>query len=241
MGVAVDRLTMSQSLDKAIALIESGGSHQHVVVNAAKIVAAAADPELRKTINSCAIVNADGQAVVWASRILGDALPERVAGIDFMHGLVDASASAGFSIFLLGAKHEVVEKVAAEFVKRGANVAGYSDGFWRSHSTDSAVVDSIRATGANVLFVAMPSPQKEHFLAENLEKLGVNLAVGVGGSFDVVAGVTQRAPKLMQRLGLEWFFRLAQEPRRMFKRYLVGNTKFIVLVYKAFQAQRRMR
>lgn len=241
LGINVDRLTMAESVSKAVDLIKAGGAHQHVVVNAAKIVAASADPQLRRTINECSMVNADGQSVVWASRILGDPLPERVAGIDFMNALVDASASDGFSIYLLGAKDAVVTRVAEEFSRRGAHIAGYHDGYWRTHMSDADLVDEIRATGANVLFVAIPSPQKENFLAANLHRLGVNLAVGVGGSFDVVAGVTKRAPVAMQRFGLEWFFRLLQEPRRMFKRYLIGNTKFISLVAGECRTRRRRR
>ncbi|MBT2596623.1 WecB/TagA/CpsF family glycosyltransferase [Arthrobacter sp. ISL-72] len=239
LGVNIDRLTMSESVDKALDLIGGGGCHQHVVVNAAKMVAASEDSTLRSTINSCAMINADGQSVVWASKFLGDPLPERVAGIDFMNALVDASASAGFSIYLLGAKAEVVKSVAEVFTKRGANIAGYHDGYWRSSIQDTELVQKISASGANVLFVAIPSPDKELFLARYLSDLGVNLAVGVGGSFDVVAGLTRRAPVAMQRAGLEWLFRLMQEPRRMFKRYLVGNLKFMRLIVWAHFRSRR--
>lgn len=239
MGVRIDRLTMSESVAKAMLFIESGGAHQHVVVNAAKMVAAAADPELRSAINSCSMVNADGQSVVWASRVLHDPLPERVAGIDFMNALVDASGSTGFSIYLLGARPEVVDCVAQKFKRRGARIAGHRDGFWRTTMTDKDVAAEIRESGANVLFVAIPSPEKELFLAKHLELTGVNLAVGVGGSFDVVAGITKRAPLTMQRMGLEWLYRLMQEPRRMFKRYLIGNIRFLVLVAQEIRLQRR--
>lgn len=237
--VQIDRLTMSQSVEKAIELINGGGAHQHVVVNAAKMVAASEDSNLRATINACSMINADGQSVVWASRILGDPLPERVAGIDFMNALVDASAAAGFSIYLLGAKPDVVSRVATEFMNRGANVAGFHDGYWRSKVQDEDLVEQIRRSGANVLFVAIPSPDKEIFLAKHLQGLGINLAVGVGGSFDVVAGITKRAPVAMQKLGFEWLFRLVQEPRRMFKRYLVGNLKFTRLVVEEYVHRRR--
>lgn len=236
--VHIDRLTMSQSVDRAIELINGGGAHQHVVVNAAKMVAAAEDTGLREAINSCSMINADGQSVVWASRILRDPLPERVAGIDFMNALVEASAKAGFSIYLLGAKPEVVSIVATEFTNRGANIAGFHDGYWRTKMEDQDLVDEIRRSGANVLFVAIPSPAKEMFLATHLDGLGVNLAVGVGGSFDVVAGITTRAPIVMQRMGLEWMFRLIQEPKRMFNRYLVGNFKFTRMVIEEYVRQR---
>lgn len=237
--VHIDRLTMAQSVDRAIELINGGGAHQHVVVNAAKMVAASEDVHLREAINACSMINADGQSIVWASRILGDPLPERVAGIDFMNALVDASAEVGFSIYLLGAKPEVVGRVATEFMNRGANIAGFHDGYWHSKMQDEDLVEQIRRSGANVLFVAIPSPAKEIFLATHLKGLGVNLAVGVGGSFDVVAGVTKRAPIAWQKLGFEWMFRLIQEPKRMFKRYLVGNLKFMRLVIEESLKQRR--
>ncbi|MFJ4267046.1 WecB/TagA/CpsF family glycosyltransferase [Paenarthrobacter nicotinovorans] len=232
MGIQIDRLSMDESVERAIALIREGGTHQHVVVNAAKVVSAQDNAELRAAINACSMINADGQSVVWASRLLKDPLPERVAGIDFMNALVDASSSANFSIFLLGAREEVVAKVSQSFLSRGATIAGFHNGYWRKEMSDADLAKIIKSSGANVLFVAIPSPQKEIFLAENLDRLGVNLAVGVGGSFDVVAGITKRAPVFLQKAGLEWLYRLAQEPRRMFKRYLVGNIKFTVLVLR---------
>jgi N-acetylglucosaminyldiphosphoundecaprenol N-acetyl-beta-D-mannosaminyltransferase len=221
---------MDESVERAKSLILSGGFHQHVVVNAAKLVASHDDHVLRATINACSIVNADGQSVVWASKFLGDPLPERVAGIDFMDRLVQESANEGLSIYLLGAKQKVVEEVALRFRQRGANVVGLSDGYWRkSGYTDSDVVRRIASLRPNILFVAIPSPLKEEFLAANITDLKANLCVGVGGSFDVVAGETRRAPLLLQKIGMEWFFRLVQEPRRMFIRYLVGNSRFVLL------------
>lgn len=239
MGIEIDRLSMDESVERAIQLIREGGTHQHVVVNAAKVVSAQADAELRAAINACSMINADGQSVVWASRLFKDPLPERVAGIDFMNALVDASSEANFSIFLLGAQEDVVARVAQDFRSRGARIAGFHHGYWRKDISDSELVAIIRSSGANVLFVAIPSPNKELFLSEHLADLGVNLAVGVGGSFDVVAGVTKRAPRIVQKAGMEWFYRLAQEPRRMFKRYLVGNVKFIVLVLRALSDKGR--
>lgn len=232
LGLHIDRMTMEESVSHALKLIESGGPHQHVVVNAAKVVAAVEDESVKDTINACSMVNADGQAVVWASRLIGDPLPERVAGIDFMHRLVDESSRRGLRIYLLGAKPQVVEATARSFESRGAVIAGYHDGYWRQKMPDTAMVSEIYASQADVLFIAVPSPFKERFLAANLDQLGVKLCVGVGGSFDVVAGLTQRAPAWMQKSGLEWAFRLAQEPRRMVKRYFVGNSKFIFYVIK---------
>ncbi|NHW47385.1 WecB/TagA/CpsF family glycosyltransferase [Paenarthrobacter sp. MSM-2-10-13] len=232
LGLTVDRLSMDESVERALELIASGGPHQHVVVNAAKVVAAVEDETVRSTINGCSMVNADGQSVVWASRLLGDALPERVAGIDFMNRLVDESAKHGLRIYLLGAKSRVVEATANAFRERGAVVVGHHDGYWRQSKSDLEICQEVAVTNPDILFIAVPSPFKEVFLADNLHRLGVKLCVGVGGSFDVVAGETTRAPIWMQRCGLEWFYRLLQEPRRMMRRYLVGNAKFIYYVVR---------
>ncbi|MDR7083180.1 N-acetylglucosaminyldiphosphoundecaprenol N-acetyl-beta-D-mannosaminyltransferase [Arthrobacter ginsengisoli] len=234
LGIQIDSLTMDESVDKAMALIEDGGVHQHVVVNAAKVVAAIQDASLGKTISDCAMVNADGQSVVWASRMLGKGLPERVAGVDFMDRLLTAAAARSHSVYLLGASADVVSKVASLVRARGVTVAGFNDGFWRKHMSDDEMAASIRATNPDLVFVALPSPFKENFLRDNLDAMNARLCVGVGGTFDVMAGVTTRAPKWMQKMGLEWLHRLAQEPKRMFMRYLVGNSKFIYYVGRGY-------
>jgi N-acetylglucosaminyldiphosphoundecaprenol N-acetyl-beta-D-mannosaminyltransferase len=237
-GLPVDRLTMQESVELALRLIQEGPGHQHVVLNAAKMVQAQKSAPLAESILHADIVNADGQPVVWASRILGDALPERVAGIDFMDELLGRAAPLGLTVGLLGATEEVVDQVAAIVRARGVSVSYTRHGYWTEAEEESLVRD-IAATGTQILFVGIPSPQKELFVARRLSTLGVNLVVGVGGSFDVIAGKTRRAPRAMQRIGLEWLWRLLQEPRRLFKRYLVGNSKFIALVFRELRRQHR--
>jgi N-acetylglucosaminyldiphosphoundecaprenol N-acetyl-beta-D-mannosaminyltransferase len=212
----------------AEALIADGGPHQHVVLNAAKIVQAHGDPELVRIIRSCSLVNADGQSVVWAGRLLGSPLPERVAGIDFMLALWRSAARHGYRVYLLGAEAAVVEETARIATGQGVEVVGHRDGYW-DESQEPQVVAGVRETRPDILFLAVPSPRKEYFLARRQKELGCALVVGVGGSFDVVAGLRSRAPRWMQRTGLEWFHRLVQEPRRMFLRYAVGNTRFVAL------------
>lgn len=239
-GLPIHPLTMSESLDAAERFIETGQPHQHVVLNAAKVVAAHKDPELAKVIANCALINADGQSLVWASRLLGKPLPERVAGIDFMLALWERAREKRYRVYLLGAKAGVLETVAERARDRGVDVVGCHDGYWTSGSEPS-LVQAIRTCRADILFIAIPSPKKEEFLSRHLAALGVPLAVGVGGSFDVVAGVTKRAPVWMQRSGLEWMYRLAQEPRRMFTRYLIGNTCFAAIVFRYWIGQRFAR
>jgi len=209
-------------------------SIQHVVVNAGKIVAMQNDAQLRKSVNESDLINADGQAVVWASKILGKPLKERVSGIDLMEALVELAYQNQYKIFFFGAKEEVVKTV----VERYSNdyspkiIAGYRNGYFKKDE-EQDIAKQISDSGANILFVAISSPTKENFLYENKKLLNkVNFIMGVGGSFDVVSGKVKRAPVWMQNSGLEWFYRFAQEPKRMWKRYLVGNSKFIALVLK---------
>ena len=232
-NIPVDALTMQQTIsmiDKAI--IERTPIH-HVVVNAAKVVNAQKDDVLRESIINCDIINADGQAIVWASRILNQPLPERVAGIDLMEALVKLSAEKGYRIFFLGAKEEVVTKVVDTYTSKFGKhvIAGYRNGYFKKEE-EPMIAEQIADSEADILFVAITSPKKEIFLNTYKQVIKTPFIMGVGGSFDVVSGLVKRAPLWMQKAGLEWFYRVMQEPRRMWKRYLVGNAAFIYLVFK---------
>jgi N-acetylglucosaminyldiphosphoundecaprenol N-acetyl-beta-D-mannosaminyltransferase len=192
------------------------------------------DRDLFESVLSCDIINADGQSIVWAARFLGKKLPGRVAGIDLMQELVKLSAEKGYKCFFLGAKEDVVKKVVEKYTRNYGPeiIAGYRNGYFREDEEES-VARQIAESGAHLLFVAITSPKKEKFLYkyENILRQ-VNFTMGVGGTFDIIAGLTKRAPKWVQNMGMEWFVRLAQEPGRMWKRYLVGNSIFVYLVMK---------
>lgn len=239
-GVPIDNLTMAETLDRIEAMIRSGGAHQHVVVNVDKIVKLDRDPQLRAAILDCDLINADGQPIVWASRLLGRPLKERVTGVDLFAALIARSAERGFRPFLLGARQEVVECVAAILRARHPQLelAGFRNGYWQPDE-EAAVVAQVRAARPDVLFVAMGSPKKELFLRRWKDELRVPFVMGVGGTFDVVAGVVQRAPVWMQRCGLEWFYRLLQEPGRMWRRYLVDDMRFFVLCWREWKTGRK--
>ncbi|MFB6732274.1 WecB/TagA/CpsF family glycosyltransferase [Bacillus mobilis] len=229
----VASLTLQDTLKEIDKTIQEKTPTQHVVINAGKVVLMEEDSKLKKIVQSCKIINADGQSIVWAANLLGRPLPERVAGIDLMEELISLASKKGYSVYFFGAKNEVVKKVV-EFYKRmhpNLKVAGYRDGYFNGDENQQ-IVEGIRKSKADILLVAFSSPKKEYWLAENLDELGVPFSMGVGGSFDVIAGITKRAPLWMQKSGLEWFYRLIQEPGRMWKRYLVGNTKFIITVLK---------
>ncbi len=233
MGIQIDNLSMEETLSLIEEKIHEGAPIQHVVVNAAKVVEVNKNPKLKSIIESCEIVNADGQAVVWASKILGRPLKERVAGIDLMHALVQRASQKGWGIYFFGAKQEVLDKVVERYRKEfpTLHIAGARNGYYTPEE-ESKIAADISKSGAHILFVAISSPKKEIFLNKYLHMMNVPFVMGVGGSFDVVAGLTKRAPIWMQKVGLEWLFRFLQEPRRMWRRYIIGNAEFIVLLLK---------
>ena len=233
MGCHMDNLTMEETLQKVEGFIADGSPHQHVVVNVDKLVKASRDPELRRIINECALINVDGMPVVWASRLLGRSIKERVAGVDLFEALMKRAAEKGWRVFLLGAREEVVAgvKTAYEHKYRGLTVAGYRNGYWKPEE-EAGVVAQIAAARADLLFVAISSPKKEHFLGQYQASMKIPFAMGVGGTFDVAVGKVKRAPVWMQKSGLEWFYRFLQEPRRMFRRYFIEDMAFIGLFLK---------
>ncbi len=205
LGCPLDIASMSETVEAVWSAVAEGKFTQHVVVNVAKLVNMRSDAQLNESVRSCDIINIDGMGVVLGARFLGCAVPERVAGIDLFHELLAMSAENGFSVFLLGAKDDVVS-AASDKVKGlypGLKVAGYHHGyFW---DDEAAMVDKIRASGAHMLFVAITSPKKENFINRWRDQLGVTFVMGVGGTFDVVAGKVKRAPRWMQEWGLSGF------------------------------------
>ncbi len=234
LGTPIDNLSMTETLDFIATAIQNGVHLHHTVVNAGKIVLMQRDLQLRESVINADLINADGQGVVWASRVLGKPLKERVAGIDLMEELVRLASRNRYKVFLLGAKETIVKSVVDHYSKKYSPeiIAGYRNGYFKKEE-EPAIARAIADSGANILFVAISSPTKENFLYQNRETLHkVNFIMGVGGSFDVVSGLVKRAPRWMQQAGLEWLYRVAQEPKRMFKRYMVGNARFIALVLK---------
>lgn len=202
-------------------------------VNADKINSLNTNHRLKEIINGCGIINADGASVVLASRFLKKPLPERVAGIDLMQKLVDVSEKKGYSIYLLGAKQQVVEKTA-QVLKgkhKDLNILGVHNGYFKQQDWKE-ISKELKKLCPDIVFIGITSPLKEH-LIEYLQNDGnKSVFMGVGGSFDVISGNIPRAPLWMQKTNLEWLFRVMQEPRRLFKRYFVGNVTFINAIIK---------
>ncbi len=235
-GIPVANLSMDETLDLIRRRVRNRDPLHHIVINAGKVVAMQKDEQLRRSVLEADLINADGISIVWASKILGKPLKERVAGIDLMNRLVENAPSEGHKIFLFGAREEVVSKVKDIWSEKYGPeiIAGYRNGYFGPEDEEN-IAKQIAASGADLLFVAISSPKKEIFLKKYKHILkNVPFVMGVGGSFDVVAGKTKRAPLWMQKAGLEWFYRLIQEPRRMWRRYLIGNAEFLMLLLKEF-------
>ena len=235
LGIPICSLTMDEVLALIDRTIEDRGRLQIGVVNAAKIVNMRRDEVLRNDVLSSDIIVPDGTSVVWASRILGRPLPERVAGIDLMLGMLRRGNENQYRIYCLGATDDVLEKATARIAADypGVQLVGQHNGYFTTKE-EPAIAEEIIAAKPHILLVAMSSPKKEKFLSCWNSRLQVPVCHGVGGSFDVMAGKVQRAPEKWQRLGFEWLYRLLQEPRRLWRRYLVTNTLFCGMVLLEF-------
>ena len=238
LGVPIDSLTFDETVSRAVHAIKAKRLTQHVAINVAKLVKARHDPELWRDIAESHIVGIDGMGIVWAARALGVPVPERVAGVDLMERLLKICAEQGFRPYFLGASSEVLQRAMANARSRwpGLEFAGCRDGYF--HADDERdIVASIRNSGADCLFIGMPTPQKERFLHSYRDVLNVPFIMGVGGGIDVLAGHVRRAPAPMRKSGLEWLYRIYQEPGRMWWRYASTNTRFAGLVARALIAR----
>lgn len=233
LGTHLDLVTFADTLDRVEQAVALGQPTLNASLNAAKVVRVQHDRELREAIARCELVTADGVPVVWAARLLGHDVPGRVNGTDLMEALLARAETRGWSVYLLGSHEDVLADTVAELERRhpGLRIAGTHHGYFGAEE-EPAVVAEIAAARPDILFVALDTPRKELFQARHREGLGVPFTMGVGGSFEVLAGRRRRAPKWAQRHGLEWAFRLGQEPRRLFRRYAVGNARFVALVLR---------
>jgi N-acetylglucosaminyldiphosphoundecaprenol N-acetyl-beta-D-mannosaminyltransferase len=221
-------VTVADTVDWARNWIHSGRRGYICTVNVAILMMMRSNPKLQRFVDRASLVVVDGQPIVWASHLQHDHLPERVTGVDLVDELCTLAAKEGLGVYFLGARREVIETAAKRLVDRfpELEVSGIADGYFdATHASERA--RAVRESGAKILFVGMGVPRQEEFIESRWEELGAQLVIPVGGSFEVVAGTAGRAPVLLQRIGMEWSFRLAQEPRRLWKRYLVTNTQFI--------------
>lgn len=239
LGAPMHALSMAETLMLAEEAMRARRPMLHTVVNVAKLVSMGKNAELREDVSSADLINVDGAGVLWGARLLGIALGERVAGVDVMTEMFALCAAKGYRPFLLGAEQHVLDAVAAALARQypALKIAGMQHGYF-SADEEAGIIASINHSGADCLFVALPTPRKERFLKRYRGELAPSFVMGVGGSFDVYGGKVARAPLLVQRLGLEWLFRIAQEPRRLWRRYYETNTAYAVLLWNAYWSQR---
>lgn len=240
LGSPMHVLTMPETLALANeAMVERKPLH-HTVINVSKLVNMRKNAELMEDVATADVINVDGAGVVWGARLFGIDVPERVAGVDIMTNLFGLCARNGFRPYLLGAEQSVLEAVSERLAREHPQlgVAGMRDGYFKPED-EAAIVEAINASGADCLFVAMPTPRKERFLKKYRAQLKPNFVMGVGGSFDVYGGKVARAPALVQKLGLEWLFRVVQEPGRLWRRYYETNTAYAGLLWSEYWNHRR--
>ena len=233
-GCAFDVVDMDQAVAKVEGYLASGRTHQGCGVNVDQLVKMKDEPYFREIVEKCDLVTADGTPVVWASKVFGKSLPERVAGIDLFYALLPVAAQKGYKIYLLGAKEESLQAARAKYEREhpGIQIVGARNGYFKQED-EAEIARDIYESGAQMLFIAISSPKKEEFIDRNREMLAkVGFVLGVGGTFDIDAGLYKRAPDWMAKAGIEWTYRLWQEPKRMYKRYIVEDSKFLGMLAK---------
>lgn len=236
-----DALTMDEAVDSVFASIRTRARGWLCTVNVATLMTMRRNAALQAFVDHAAWVVADGQPLVWCAPLFCGRLPERVAGIDLLDALCRRAANEGRGVYLLGSTAPVIARALANLARRhpGLRIDGADGYFTAAESRGRA--DAIRTSGADLLFVGMGTPRQESFIAEHWNELGATVAIGVGGSFDVIAGARVRAYRWVGRMGLEWMVRMIQEPERLMPRYLVTNAQFCWLVANAIGRRMRRR
>ena len=231
LGIRVDNVTCDEALARMEEFIADGRPHHVVTVNPEFIAAAQDDPHFAQILNRAHLNLPDGQGLIWAARILGTPLKQRVTGVDTVLKLAELSAEKGYRPYLLGAADGVAAAAARQLQVRfpGLEIAGTHAGSPLPEE-DERVVNGIKRTNAQLLFVAFGAPHQEKWIARNLTHLGVPLAMGVGGAFDFISGQANRAPHWVQRIGLEWLHRLIHQPWRW--RRMLALPRFVLLVLR---------
>ena len=214
LGVGFDNLTMQEAVDRGMSLLRGEGMHYVVTPNPEIVEICRENPDANRVVNGADLVLPDGIGVIKGAAMLGTPLKERTPGIEFASHLMGRMAKEGLSLYLLGAKPGVAELAAEKLVETypGLKIAGTHDGYFKE---DGPVVDAIAASGADCVFVCLGAPKQEFWIERNGPATGAHLLCGLGGSLDVFAGTVERAPKFWCDHGLEWFYRLCKEPKRI--------------------------
>jgi len=240
LGLSFDAVTMEAAVTRCLEFCRAPRtSHTVITANAFHLCMMRRDRDLAASCRAAQLTVADGMSVVWALRASGQPAPDRVAGVDLMARLLAETGKHRLRVYFLGAKRQVVTALVetSRVQYPGIEIAGFRDGYF-GLDAHLEIVEEIRASQAHILFVGMPSPFKEVWCERHRERLDVPVIIGVGGSFDVLAGFIKRAPGWVQAAGLEWFWRLLMEPRKLWRRYLTTNLEFVWLAGREIVARR---
>ncbi len=234
LGVPIDNLSMVETLDRIENFVakgrRTGKTHQIATVNTDFLVKSLDDSHLRSLLQNIDMCTADGMPIVWGSKLLGQALRERVAGSDLVPLLAERAAKSGLSMYFMGSAEGIADKAATILRAQhpDLNIVGTSSPYWKpGQEFDPAILQEIKALKPDILLVAFGNPKQEQWIEQYGQATGVPVAIGIGASLDFIAGVTKRAPVWMRQSGLEWIARLVQEPGRLWKRYTLDFTKFV--------------
>jgi N-acetylglucosaminyldiphosphoundecaprenol N-acetyl-beta-D-mannosaminyltransferase len=228
-----DALTLGSCTDEIMSSALSGDRAWVSTVNVAILMMLRSNPFLSDYTRRSRWVVADGQPIVWLSHLLGRPLPERIGGVDLLDRLCARAEQEEVRVFLIGATEDCIVSASRNLTARYPRLGiSFRDGYF-SEAQIPEVLESVLASRAKLIFVGMGVPRQEEFIAKHLTSIGPSIAIGVGGSFEVLAGIRRRAPATFQRLGLEWTFRLAQEPRRLLRRYAVTGVQFLALATRS--------
>ncbi|MCR4718905.1 MAG: WecB/TagA/CpsF family glycosyltransferase [Firmicutes bacterium] len=231
LGVRIDNVTVETATDRILEMVKSGGNHAVFTPNSEIVYAAYKDSEFCSLLNSADMLTPDGIGIVYASKILGKPLLERAGGYDIACNLINRVAESGERLYLFGGKPEVAEKAAENLRKKYPfiNIVGTRNGYF-TKDEENGIIDDINQSGADILFVCLGSPMQEKWIFKNRGRLSCRVMMGIGGSLDVFAGVTERAPESWQKLGLEWLYRLKKEPKRFWRMLALPKFAFTVLL-----------
>ena len=231
--IKINPFTKKEFLSVIETEIKNGGKIIQNGINAASVNELVTNPDLLNAYQHSDLINIDGMSIVWALRFLGYTVPERVACPDLANDIMRIAEKNSYKLFLFGASEKSLgmslQNLQHRFPK--LEIVGFRNGYYKLADED-AIVNLINSANPDILFIGLPSPAKELFMEKYKSSLNVKYTLGVGGYFDILAGKTKRAPEWMQYRGLEWFYRFIQEPKRMWRRYMVGNFKFVQLILK---------
>lgn len=235
LGIKFHNLTLPEALQRVEDFIERRAPRMIFTPTAELIVEAQREKGLREIYNKADLLTIDSFVVYYAARLCGCPVKEPVSAVRLMFSFLKIAYNKKYKVYLLGAKEKIISRVVDILSKEysGIDIVGWRNGYF-DFENDREVVCDIIDKKPDILFVAMSSPLKERFISRNFEKMQVPVSIGVGGSFDIIAGECHLAPEWISRIGIEWFYRLIQEPGRLWKRYLMTNTKFVLLLLKEY-------